>query len=70
METKDGVLVDETRVKTVAMILADCSEQRLELLGVKEKFADYAERFIATLTDEELGDFVAHHVVIELMRHI
>lgn len=70
VKTKYGVLVDETRIETLAMILANCGEHRMELLDVKEKFTDYAERFVATLTNEELGDFIAHHVVIELMRHL
>lgn len=70
VKTKDGIIVSETRQETVAMILSHCSESRMEDLNVKEKFMDYAERFIATLTEDELGDFVAHHVVIELMNHI
>lgn len=70
VKTKDGVLVDKERLETLAMILANCGERRMELLNVKEKFTDYAERFIATLTDEEFSDFVAHHMVIELMRHL
>ena len=70
VKTKDGVVVDTTRIETVAMILAHCSEERLERLNVKETFIDFAERFISTLTDEELGDFVAHNIVIELMNRI
>ena len=67
VKTKDGVIVEETWIETVAMILANCSESRMEDLDVKEKFMDYARRFIATLTEEELSDFVAHHVVIMLI---
>ena len=67
VKTKDGVIVEETRIETVAMILAHCSESRMEELDVKEKFMDYARRFVSTLTEEELSDFVAHHVVIMLI---
>ena len=70
VKTKDGIIVSETRHEMVAMILSHCSESQMESLGVKEEFMDYAERFIATLTEDELGDFVAHHVIIELMRHL
>lgn len=67
VKTKDGVIIEETRIETVAMILANCSESRMEDLDVKEKFMDYARRFGSTLTEEELSDFVAHHVVIMLI---
>lgn len=70
VKTRDGVLVDKTQIETLAMILANCSESRMETLGIKEKFMDYAARFAATLTKEELGDFVSHHVAIELMKHL
>jgi hypothetical protein len=70
VKTKDGVLVEKERLETLAMILGNCGERHMEQLDVKEKFTDYAERFVATLTDKEFNDFVAHHVVIELMRHL
>ena len=70
VKTLDGVLVEQVRVETVAMCLAGCSERRMEILGIKEKFLDYAERFIMFVTDDELKDFVAHHVAIEMFNLI
>ena len=66
-KTKDGVFVEKERVKTVAMILANCSDDMMGTMDVKERFMDYAERFIATLTNDELNDFVAHNLVMMIM---
>lgn len=66
-KTKDGVFVEKERIETVAMILANCSDDMMETLGVKERFMDYAERFIATLTNDELNDFLSHNLVVKIM---
>lgn len=66
-KTKDGVFVEKERIETVAMILANCSDDMMETLGVKERFMDYAERFISTLTNDELNDFVSHNLVVKIM---
>jgi hypothetical protein len=70
IRTMDGVLVERERVETVAMCLSGCSERRLKVLGIQDKFIDYAERFIMFVTEDELKDFVAHHVAIEMFNLI
>lgn len=70
VKTLDGVAIEQERIECVAMILSNCSQRRLELLGVHDRFVDYAERFIMFLTEEELKEFIAHHVCIELLNSI
>ena len=66
-KTKDGVNVDQTQIEIVAMILGNCSEGRLEELGVKNLFMSLATKFISVITEEEMRNFIGHNVAIKLI---
>ena len=70
VKTSDNFVVGNECIESLAMILADCNTERMEKLDVKEMFTDYAVRFCQTLTKEELDDFIAHHVILGLIRSL
>ena len=70
VKTSDNFVVGNECIESLAVILADCSIDRMRSLGVKEMFTDYAERFCQTLTSEELNDFIAHHVTLGIIRSL
>ena len=66
IKTFDGEIVANEQIDCVAMILANCSETRMNLLGIREKFQTFAERFVSVLTQEEINEFIAHNVIIKI----
>ena len=67
-KTLDGVVIDNDIIEVVSMILADCSLERLKMLGLSSKFFDFALTFIGALTYVRLREFISHHITISLMR--
>lgn len=70
IKTKDGVTVVKERIDIVAILLSNCNEERMEAFGVRDTFQSLAEKFVSVLTDDELGDFIAHNATIKLLNII
>lgn len=66
-KTFDGETIPVEMVDSVAMILSNCTEKRMETLGIREKFQTFAERFISVMTLSELEEFVSHNVTLHVM---
>lgn len=70
VRTLDGVECTTDTINNTMMLLSGCSTDTLEVLEVTTFFRNLSEKFIQSITEEELVTFTQHHVAMRLLTKI